>query len=453
MATTTPNFGWPVPTSTDLVKDGATAIEALGDGVDASLVDLKGGTTGQILAKATNADMDFTWITNDVGDITAITASSPITGGGTSGDVTIGILSGTTSNLGAVQLSTSTSSTSTTLAATPSAVKAAYDPAFTNNFYAGKNKIINGDFGIWQRGTSGFGLGAAFNADRWAFYRDGSGATEAITQQTFTPGAAPVAGYESQYFWRYAATVAGTGGTERSLYTKIEDVRTFANQTVVLSFWAKADAARTITLSLKQNFGSGGSSEVTTSLTSQSVTTSWARYSVSVALPSISGKTVGTSSYLQLTVGFPINVTETIDLWGFQLEAGSTATPFQTTSGSLQGELALCQRYYVRLTAGSDNYNPLTGIGGAVSTTSIALTLQPPVTMRTAPSSIDYASLSVYGGASGGFGFLSVSSLTLNRATGGMLELSATVSGATAGGFYRLQPNNAAGYVGANAEL
>jgi hypothetical protein len=61
MATTTPNFGWSVPTSTDLVKDGATAIETLGDSIDASLVDLKGGTTGQILAKNSNTDMDFTW--------------------------------------------------------------------------------------------------------------------------------------------------------------------------------------------------------------------------------------------------------------------------------------------------------------------------------------------------------------------------------------------------------
>jgi hypothetical protein len=65
MATTTPNFGWPVPTSTDLVKDGATAIEGLGDAIDASLLDLKGGTTGQVLAKASNTDMDFTWVAQD----------------------------------------------------------------------------------------------------------------------------------------------------------------------------------------------------------------------------------------------------------------------------------------------------------------------------------------------------------------------------------------------------
>lgn len=65
MATTTPNFGWPVPTSTDLVKDGATAIEALGDSIDASLLDLKGGTSGQVLSKNSNTDMDFTWVTSD----------------------------------------------------------------------------------------------------------------------------------------------------------------------------------------------------------------------------------------------------------------------------------------------------------------------------------------------------------------------------------------------------
>jgi hypothetical protein len=65
MPTTTPNFGWSVPVSTDLVKDGATAIELLGDSIDASLVDLKGGTTGQVLAKASGTDMDFSWVAQD----------------------------------------------------------------------------------------------------------------------------------------------------------------------------------------------------------------------------------------------------------------------------------------------------------------------------------------------------------------------------------------------------
>jgi hypothetical protein len=89
MATTTPNFGWSVPTSTDLVKDGATAIETLGDSVDASMGDLLGGTSGQILAKNSNTNMDFVWITNDVGDITAVNTNSPLTGGGTSGALTL----------------------------------------------------------------------------------------------------------------------------------------------------------------------------------------------------------------------------------------------------------------------------------------------------------------------------------------------------------------------------
>ena len=85
----TTNFGWTTPADTDLVKDGAAAIRTLGNGVDASFVDLKGGTTGQILSKNSNTDLDFVWIANDQGDITAVTAGTGISGGGTSGAVTI----------------------------------------------------------------------------------------------------------------------------------------------------------------------------------------------------------------------------------------------------------------------------------------------------------------------------------------------------------------------------
>ena len=65
MATTTTNFGWDIPQSTDLVKDGATAIAALGQDIDTAFVDLKGGTTGQVLSKTSGTDLAFTWIEQD----------------------------------------------------------------------------------------------------------------------------------------------------------------------------------------------------------------------------------------------------------------------------------------------------------------------------------------------------------------------------------------------------
>lgn len=91
MSNPTANFGWQMPTSTDLVTDLPADFEVFGQAVDTSLMDLKGGTTGQILSKTSATDMDFTWINNDQGDITAVTVSSPLTGGGTSGAVSIAV--------------------------------------------------------------------------------------------------------------------------------------------------------------------------------------------------------------------------------------------------------------------------------------------------------------------------------------------------------------------------
>lgn len=89
MANPTTNFGWVMPTSTSLVTNLPADFNTFGQGVDTSMQYLKGGTTGQILSKTSATDMAFTWITNDVGDITAVTAGTGISGGGTSGAVTV----------------------------------------------------------------------------------------------------------------------------------------------------------------------------------------------------------------------------------------------------------------------------------------------------------------------------------------------------------------------------
>jgi hypothetical protein len=258
------------------------------------------------------------------------------------------------------------------------------------NFAAGKNKIINGDFGIWQRGTSFIPATSAdtYLADRFVSYVEGSGTTRTISQQTFTPGTAPVAGYEGKFFLRYAQTVGPSAGIGNNLIRqKIEDVRTFANQTVTFSFWAKA-AATTVLDSIKliQNFGSGGSpsASVTTTLaTSVSIGTSWERYTYTATLPSISGKTIGTNndSLLEPRINFPLGSgnTFTVDTWGWQVEASNTATAFQTATGTLQGELAACQRYFYRTTF--NKYQ-----SWARDTNVIFFNFRNPVTMRSNPS-------------------------------------------------------------------
>jgi hypothetical protein len=250
---------------------------------------------------------------------------------------------------------------------------------------AGKNVALNGAFNVWQRGTS-FTPNGAYTADRYLFYRDGAGATLTVSQQALTPGS--ISGYDSPYFLRAAQSVAGTGGTYNVFSNRIENVQTLAGQSVTISFWAKADATRTLGTNFIQNFGTGGSSATYTAGTTMSLTTSWVRYSTTVTAPSISGKTVGTGSYVDIRFDMPVNSTFTIDIWGVQVEAGSTATNFQTATGTLQGELAACQRYYYRWVTNGVS-TAWAGTGMVYNTTTALIYMRLPITMRTNPGNLE----------------------------------------------------------------
>jgi hypothetical protein len=321
---------------------------------------------------------------------------------------------------------------------------------------AGKNKIINGDFGIWQRGTS-FSVTSAtetFSADRWKYNSDGSGGTITLTQQAFSPGAAPVSGYESTYFWRYTCTAARSGTTYAVLFTNLEDVRTFAGQTVTLSFWAKASYSVSIgTPYIQQQFGSGGSSNTAAVPTTNAplLTTSWQRFSYTMVMPSILGKTIGTSSYIRPVIdlnGVITNATGlNIDIWGVQLESGSVATPFVSNGGgSQQAELAACMRYYQRQFG-----NGRMGVGFSLSTSGGKFVIPLNVAMRVPPTSMEYGGTLVwYDGVTGA----SVGTLVAENPT--TISCGLSFSGSSGLTQYRplgLSGNSGDAYLAFNAEI
>ena len=324
-------------------------------------------------------------------------------------------------------------------------------------YVAGKNKIINGDFGVWQRGTSFTNTSAvpANWADRFTGYATFSAGSFVVSQQTFTPGTAPVAGYESTYYLRQTFPSSGTI-SYAELGQKIEDVRIFAGQTVTLSFWAKANSAISpFIFVLTQNFGSGGSANVSSGSYTPTFSTSWARYSVTITLPSVAGKTIGVNSFLyaQYYTG-AVPTGAVVDFWGWQLEAGSVATPFTTATGTLSGELAACQRYYYRL-GGAATYETFAQVVWISATAGNAF-LKVASTLRTNNPSVEFSALRAVISSTAGVSVNSVSNVTLTQnGNGNFFNLTVTSGGSLPIGFtgWIDSNNNTAGYLALNSEL
>ena len=392
----------------------------------------------------------------------AKTAKSTLT---TTGDIYYASAANTPARLGigtASQLLAVNSGATAPEWVTPSTV------AESLGFTAGKNKIINGDFRINQRAFTSTTT-ATYGFDR--FVLSASDGTVTYTPQTFTPGAAPVAGYEAINFAQIETTGQTSTTAIAGLIQRIEDVRTLAGQTATVSFYAKANSGTpNILAGLNQNFGSGGSPSavVVTVGTVQAITTSWARYSFTIAVPSISGKTIGTTgntSFLAAaiyvsggstsnapTVGIQSN---TFQIWGVQVEAGSTATAFQTATGTIQGELAACQRYYYRAKAGSQS---LFGGGQAYSTTNSTIIVPYPVQMRITPTALEQSGTASHYGVYKADGSLATCSAVPAQSSLGNTEnqglvLSTVSSGLTGGNSAPLASLNSNAFLGWSAEL
>lgn len=205
-----------------------------------------------------------------------------------------------------------------------------------------KNKLINGNFDFWQRGTSFSATG--YTADRW-YFTEGSSNTTVVSRGSFTIGQTDVPG-NPKYYLQLART---STTSDDVLEQRIESAYTLAGETVTVSGYIKGTAAHTVDLLLRQNFGTTGSpsSDVDTASQEISVTTSWAKFELTFSLASISGKTLGTDDNDYLSAVFTLASAEgndTFQLARVQVEKGSVATEFEERP--IGTELALCQRYY-----------------------------------------------------------------------------------------------------------
>ena len=210
-----------------------------------------------------------------------------------------------------------------------------------------KNLIINGNFDVWQRGTTFSSFNSMrYTADRWLQYAAGS-STITATQQPFTVGQTEVPGNPKYYYRLDNTPDPNTAWLE--LFYRIEDVRRFSSVPVTISFWLRANKPQIgeDEIRLLQNFGTSGSAAVTVRGPLFDIQTYWQKYEFTFDLPSVAGKTINADSFLQIHLLRATNAVGAdtyYDLAQVQLEYGRVATPFEQRS--FGEELELCQRYF-----------------------------------------------------------------------------------------------------------
>jgi hypothetical protein len=252
----------------------------------------------------------------------------------------------------------------------------------------GRNVLHNSMFNIAQRGTGPW-TANGYTLDRWMVVAVND--TISFSQAALSDADRAAIGDEAAtYALQNVFAGSGTAGSLNAVTHRIEDVRRFGGKTATLSLWAKAAAGTpSLIVSAGQNFGSGGSTSVGTANQITAISTTWARYSWTFALPSVSGKTIGTGSFTVLNVYYSLQgvvapQSGTIQLWGVQLEV---AQPGQTQPTALEkldiGEqLRQCQRFFYATShnAVASGYHPTAASLG------IFATILFPVPMRAAPT-------------------------------------------------------------------
>ena len=324
-----------------------------------------------------------------------------------------------------------------------------------------QNPILNAAMQIWQRGTSIVGTATAYAADRWQAYRAVAGSTFSRQVTGDTTNLPNI-----QYCMRVQRDSGNTSTAGIQLAQTMETINSipFVGKTVTFSFYARAGANYSNAsngLIAYLISGSGTDQNVLTTFTgtttvigqTATLTTTWQRFTYSGTVPT-SATQLG--AYFYFTPVGTAGANDYYEMTGIQLEVGSVATPFHTFSTTLQGELAACQRYYVRLGANSGNITgqyASYGYGYTIGTTTASISIPLPVTLRVAASAIEYSSVAIYDSTNTA---ITTSSLVIDGSVNWptALGLAPVLVGATSGRFARVVNSaNTSGYVAASAEL